>query len=135
MSRPFMEYPSDEPFDGVVEAMTDAIARLRALPEWKKWITFDAQGMGSREDSYQFAAVQMRGFEIRLVKRKPLDLDLLAKRARVPRGYLCQVSGTRYTLGRATPKQTARLLDVIFRLHFGIHPHPDEDDYAVGVEW
>jgi hypothetical protein len=130
-----MEYPSNEPFDGVVEAMADAISRLRALPEWAKWITFEAQGMGSREDSYVYAAIQMRGSEIRLVKRRLLDLDLLAKRARVPRDYLSQLSGTTYTLGRATPKQTARLLDAIFRLHFGIHPHPDEDDYAVGAEW
>jgi hypothetical protein len=51
MDRPFMEHPSGD-FETAVDAMADAIKRLRALPEWDKWITFHAQGMGSRVDSY-----------------------------------------------------------------------------------
>ena len=40
MKQPFMEHPGEEDFFGPVEAMADAIARLRALPQWDRWITF-----------------------------------------------------------------------------------------------
>src|ERR1700723_125684 len=49
MDRPFMEHPSGE-FETAVDAMADAIKRLRALPSWEKWINFNAQGMGHRVD-------------------------------------------------------------------------------------
>jgi hypothetical protein len=39
------------------------------------------------------------------------------------------------TLAGATPGQMARFLYAVFQKHFGIHPHDDEDDYAVGADW
>jgi len=68
----------------------------------------------------------------------------VARRARVPRAYLTKTGRNTYSLGRATPKQSARVFHVIFRNYLGIVPHPDEeddigfmedDDYAVGAEW
>ncbi len=59
MDKPFLVHPSGD-FETAVDAMADAIKRLRALPEWDKWITFQAQGEGGRVDSYHFAAIRMR---------------------------------------------------------------------------
>ncbi len=144
MTRPFMEHPSDEDFLSPIDAMADAVTRLRALPEWKDWITFQAQGMGLRVDSYHFADILMRNEVIKLRKSVAVDLDFVARRARVPRPYLTKTGRNMYSLGRATPKQTARALHVIFRHFLGIRPHADEeddiefledDDYAVSAEW
>src|SRR5262245_15649520 len=139
-----MEHPSDEDFLSPIEAMADAIARLRALPGWKDWITFQAQGMGARVDSYHFADILMRNEVIKLRKSVAVDLDFVARRARVPRRYLTKTGRNTYSLGRATPKQAARVLHVIFRHFLGIRPQPDEeddidmmedDDYGVCAEW
>jgi hypothetical protein len=75
--------------------MADAIKRLRALPEWDNWITFHAQGMGSRVDSYHFAAIRMRQGEIAFMvqtntlawtaKTLELDIQAVTKRAGVSR--------------------------------------------------
>jgi hypothetical protein len=43
--------------------------------------------------------------------------------------------GTLYSMAAATPEQAARVLDALFRHHFGIRPFPDEQDYAIGAEW
>src|SRR5262249_31803135 len=109
-----MEHPSDEDFLSPIDAMADAIARLRALPNWDRWITFQAQGMGLRVDSYHFADVRMLGRDIELAEAVVVDLDFVSQRARVPRQYLTHTGRNRYSLGRATPKQTARVLHVIF---------------------
>src|SRR5262249_4428658 len=90
--RPFMEHPSEKEYPRAVEAMADAITRLRALPEWDDWITFSAQGMGHRLDSYYFAQIDMRKEEIRLPHPIPgIDLDRVARRARVARSSLTKV--------------------------------------------
>lgn len=143
MAEVFMEHPSDADYESVVEAMADAITRLRTLPRWVKWITFQAQGMGPREETYHFADILMLNDRIRLRKSVPVDLGLVARRARVPREYLSEAGKNSYSLGKVNPRQAARVLDVIFRHYLGIRPHPDEDgdvdleedDYAVGAEW
>src|SRR5262249_10729782 len=144
MAKPFMEHPGDEDFLSAVDAIADAIKRLRALPQWKKWITFQAQGMGSRIDSYHFADILMRGEEIKLRDSVEIDLDLVARRARVPRAYLTKTGRKAYSVGRATPKQTARVMHMIYRDYLDIRPHPDDEDdidlmeddeYAVSAEW
>jgi hypothetical protein len=133
---PFMEHPSGKDSRTAVEAMAEAITRLRALPQWDDWITFSAQGMGGRLDSYHFAALRMRKEEIEPEEPLAIDLDLVARRAQVPRAYLAKVGKRTYSVGRATPKQTARVLDTIFRRYLGIRPHTGEgNDYAVGAEW
>lgn len=143
MDRPFMEHPSEE-FQTAVDAMADAIKRLRALPKWDKWITFSAQGMGGREDSYFFAEIRMRQGEIafksspqvgRPVETVDLDVQLVRKRAGVPESCFSKTDGG-YSVAKATPIQAARLMDVIFRDYLGIRPHSGEGgDYAVGAEW
>ena len=45
VNPPFMEHPSGD-FETAVDATADAIKRLRALPEWRNWITFCAQRYG-----------------------------------------------------------------------------------------
>ena len=41
-----------------------------------------------------------------------------------------------YSVGKATPIQAARIMDVIFRQYMGIRPHTGEGDgYAIGAEW
>ncbi len=134
MDRPFMEHPSGD-FATAVDAMADAIQRLRALPEWKKWITFHAQGMGGRVDSYHFAAIRMRQNEISFERPMEIDIQAVTKRAGVPEACLSKSEGG-YSLGEATPHQAARIMDVIFRQYLGIRPHTGEgDDYAIGAEW
>jgi len=132
---PFMEHPSGD-HATAVEAMASAITRLRALPEWDGWISFTAQGMGPRLDSYHFAKIDMRKQEIKPEEPLAIDLELVARSARVPRSYLAEAGKGTYSVGRATPKQTARVLDTIFRQYMGIRPHTGEgNDYAVGAEW
>jgi len=52
--KPFMEHPTGG-FDSAVEAMEDAVRRLRQLRNWRQWITFGAQGEGHGPDGYEFA--------------------------------------------------------------------------------
>jgi hypothetical protein len=94
-----------------------------------------AQGMGGRVDSYDFAEIRMRKDQIKLHQRVAIDVDLRARRARVPRPYLAKQGKSTYSIGGATPKQAARILDTIFRDYLDIRPHTGEDDYAVGAEW
>jgi hypothetical protein len=144
MDRPFMSHPSGD-FETPVEAMEDAIKRLRALPEWDKWIMFDAQGMSPRVDTYHFAGVKMRQSEIKFMvqtntlawaeKTLELDIPVVTKRAGVPEACLTK-SEAGYSVAQATPIQAARIMDVIFRQYMGIRPHTGEGDgYAVGAEW
>jgi hypothetical protein len=129
---PFMEHPMGQ-FKSAVEAMADAIKRLRALPEWNDWITFCAQGMGHDEDTDHFAEIRMRKDELEL--DQPLDIESVIQRAGVPRSSLI-AAGANYSVASASPAEAARVLDAIFRHCLGIRPHADEaDDYAIGAEW
>jgi hypothetical protein len=129
---PFMEHPTGD-FESAVDAMTDAIRRLRALPNWDQWITFCAQGMGHDADSEHHAEIRLRNDELRL--DEPIDLSSIAQQAGVPPTALT-ANGATYSLKQASPAEAARVLDAIFRHHLGIRPFPDEaDDYAVGAEW
>jgi hypothetical protein len=134
MDEPFMEHPTGD-FESAVDAMADAIERLRALPKRDEWITFNAQGMGDRGDSYHFAEIRMRQGEIAF--ENPLDVDIqkVTKQAGVPESCLSKTEGG-YSVATATPIQAARVMDVIFRHYLGIRPHTgEENDYAVGAEW
>jgi hypothetical protein len=144
MDGPFVEHPSGD-FETAVDAMADAIKRLRALPEWDNWITFHAQGMGGRVDSYHFAAIRMRQGDITFMLQtstlawteRKLDVDIQAvtKRAGVPESCLSKTERG-YSVAKATPIQAARIMDVIFRQYLGIRPRTGEgDDYAIGAEW
>jgi hypothetical protein len=141
---PFMSHPSGE-CETPVDAMADAIKRLRALSEWDKWITFCAQGMGPRVDSYHFASIRMRRGEITFFvknnmlkwteKHLELDIPAVTKRAGVPESCLSKTD-VGYSVAKATPIEAARILDVIFRQYMGIRPHTGEGDgYAIGAEW
>lgn len=132
MTEPFMEHPTGD-FETAVDALADAITRLRALPQWTDWITFCAQGVGDTMDDYQTAELSMRQDEIRL--DSALDPESITRAAEVPADNL-QRSGSNYSLATASPENAARIIDTIFRQHLGIRPYPDEDDdYAVGAEW
>lgn len=132
-SEPFMEHPNGE-FDSAVAAMEDAVRRLRALRTWDRWITFGAQGEGSRPDSYEFAQIRMLRDRID-VEGQALDVPRIVEAARAAPAALV-VDGSHYSIGAASPKEAALILDAIFRRHFGLRPFPDEgDDYAVGAEW
>jgi hypothetical protein len=134
VGKSFMEHPSGK-FVSAIEAMADAIERLRASPESKDWITFTAQGMGGRADSYHFAEIRVRQDELKLQKPVEIDVDLVTKRSGVPRSCFAQ-NGDAYSMAKATPTQAAHIIDVIFRHYLGIRPHVGEgDDYAVGAEW
>jgi hypothetical protein len=138
-----MEHPGEEDFFGPVEAMADVIARLRALPQWDRWITFHASGMGHRIDSYHLAQIRMRGEEIEIGKLVALDIAAVTRKAGVPADLLRAVGENRHLLVGTTPDQAARVLHAIFVLHLGIRGHPDdeddteaeEDDYGVAADW
>jgi hypothetical protein len=141
--QPFMEHPSGE-FDTAIEAMADAIKRLRILPNWDTWMTLGAQGTGGRVDSYHCADIRMRQGEIGFesspqlgqpVKPISIDIGLVTKRAGVAASALAKIEGG-YSVADATPLEAARIMDVIFREYLGIRPHTGKgDDYAVGAEW
>ncbi len=129
-----MEHPSGK-FESAVDTMADAIERLRALPEWDRWISFRAQGMGGRVDIYRVSTIRLRQGEIRFEKPLVVDIQEVTKRAGVPEACLSKTEGG-YSVALATPIQAARIMDMIFRHYLGIRPHTDEgDDYAVGAEW
>ena len=133
MSDPFMEHPTGD-FDSAVEAMEDAVRRLRELPNWEQWITFGAQGEGRRPESYEFAEVRMRGRSLDVGDR-PLDVPRIVQASRTSASSLV-ADGAKYSVGAASPREVAQILDAIFRHHFGLRPFADEsDDYAVGAEW
>ena len=56
--EPFMEHPTGQ-YGSALEAMEAAISRLRALPEWNRWITFCAQGEGESPEGVHFAEVRL----------------------------------------------------------------------------
>ena len=129
---PFMEHPTGE-FASAVEAMADAIARLRRLATWDGWITFSAQGMGHDEDSERHAEIRFRQDVLQL--DEPVDAERACRHAGVARSGLTAV-GANYSIAAASPADAARLMDAIFRNDLGIRPFPDQrDDYAVGAEW
>jgi hypothetical protein len=134
-SQPFMEHPTGD-FDSAVEAMEDAVRRLRKLPYWEQWITFGAQGDGGcsdSADSYQFAEIRMLGDKVD-VGDGQLDVAHVVRAAGTGASSLV-TDGAHYSVA-ASPREVSRLLDAIFRHHFGIRPFADEgDDYAVGAEW
>ena len=132
--QPFMEYPSDD-YDSSLQAMTSAFERLKAGDYGDRWITFGAQGKGHDEDSYQMEDVNVCGNTLDL-RGQTLDLPTLLQFAKLQDQVQVEVDPQgMVTLPAATPQQMARFLDAVFQKHFGIHPHDDETDYAVGAEW
>lgn len=133
MPEPFIEHPTGD-FRNALDAMTDAIARLRSLPNTDAWLTFCAQGMGDRPDSYAFSEVRLLGDRLD-VGDSPLDTEAVCRASALPADTLTP-AGPHYLVASLTPRQTAQLLDAIFRQHGHLKPFPDEgDDYAVGAEW
>ena len=133
-SEPFMEYPSDD-YDSSLQAMTSALERLKTGDYGGRWITFSAQGKGHDQDSYQSEDVRVRDNTLDLRGQK-LDVPALLQFGQLQGRVQVQVdSEGLVTLPGATPQHVARFLDAVFRKHFGIHPHDDEDDYAIGAEW
>jgi hypothetical protein len=129
-----MEYPSDE-YASSLDAMTSAIARLKTGGHGDRWITFSAQGQGHGDDSYQSEEVKLRGNTFDLRSQK-LDVPALLQFGKLQGQIEVQSdSDGMITLPGATPEQLARFLDAVFQKHFGIQPHDDENDYAVGAEW
>jgi len=130
---PFMEHPTGD-FDSAVDAMEDAVRRLRALRSWEQWITFGAQGEGSGPESYEFAEIRMLRDKLDVGER-PLDVPQIVQVARAGASSL-MADGAHYSVAAASPREVAQILDAIFRHHFSIRPFADEgDDYAVGAEW
>lgn len=131
--EPFMEHPSGD-FDTAVDAMADAVGRLRELRTWDKWITFTAQGEAGGPDSYEFAEIRMLGDKLDLGE-KLVDVTGVVKAAGTSADSLVK-DGGRYSVAAASQKEVAGIFDALFRHHFGIRPFADEDnDYAVGAEW
>lgn len=132
-TKPFMEHPTGK-YTTAIEAMEEAISRLRSLPAWTQWITFCAQGEGESPESIHSA--QVRLLSDILDVGSPVDLAQITAYAKVNRGALTPAGGTTYSIAAATPKEAAQILDALFRYHLGVRPFLDEDnDYAVGAEW
>lgn len=132
--EPFMEHPSGE-YASAVDAMEAAIIRLRALPEWNRWITFCAQGEGERAETLHIAEVRLMSDVLDL--GIALDIAQVVSLAKVPRRALASAGETLYSVAAATPREVAQILDALFRHQLEIRPFADAggDDYAVGAEW
>ncbi len=128
-SRPFLEHPSGVFVDSLA-AMSWAMARLDELPE-PRWIIFDGQGRGGRNESIKSVEVRYRArtFDV----PASVDMNWLVTLAAAEGGRVEQ-RGRLLTLPEAPPLARARVLDALFR-SLGIKPHDGEDDYAVGAEW
>jgi hypothetical protein len=127
-----MEHPTGQ-FATALEAMADAIQRLRVLPEWNEWIVFCAQGAGHNENSYHLGEIRMRRESID--PGIPIDVEAIAKASQVQKSSIVGDGGI-YKLSGATPLEAARILDAIFRNHLKIRPFADGgNDYAIGAEW
>lgn len=131
MEEPFLEHPSGE-HETAVDAIEHTIRELRALPESTPWLTLCAQGAGASDD-------RMHSAEVRLWKDKidpggSLNVAEIANVAGVSSECIV-ADGTLYSIAAATPEEASKVLDAIFRRHFGIRPFPEEQDYAVGAEW
>ena len=130
---PFMEHPTGK-FAIAIDAMEEAISRLRALAEWNQWITFCAQGEGPSPESIHFAEVRLLSDLLEI--DAPVNVAKISAQAKVGRHALVEAGMSRYSIASATPREAAQILDAIFRHQLGIQPFPDEDDdYAVGAEW
>jgi hypothetical protein len=115
--------------------MTSAFERLKKGDYGDSGITFSAQGKGHDDDSDRMEEVPVRGNTLDL-HGQTLDLPALLQFAKLQGQVQAQVDPEgMITLPNATPEQMARFLDAVYRKHFGIHPHDDENDYAVGAEW
>jgi hypothetical protein len=133
MPEPFMEHPTGD-FETCLEAMEDAVRRLHELPQWDQWITFTAQGVGDGPESYVFAEVRMLR-DCLDVGERPLDVHHIIEAAHTDAASLIADNGC-YSSAAASPREVARLLDAIFRHHFGIRSFEHENEgYAVGAEW
>jgi hypothetical protein len=131
--EPFMEHPTGQ-FASSVDAMADAIERLRAKPTDERWIVFSAQGQGHDPDSYTFAEIRLNRDTLE-INGDPLDVPKIVNEAGADPLSLTG-NGERYSIAAASPKRAAQIMDAIYRYHFGIRPFADEgDDYAVGAEW
>lgn len=131
MEQPFLEHPTGE-HESAVDAIEHTIRKLRALPNWTQWITLCAQGAGASDENIHCA-------EVRILKDK-LDIGGSVNVADIT--SIAEVNGkcivpeaTLYSIAAATPEEAARVLDALFRHHFGIRPFPEEQDYAIGAEW
>ena len=128
-----MEHPTGD-FASAKEAMGDAIARLRGIPEWPGSIVFGAQGYGGKPDTYRFAELRLDK-DCLSVDQGPLDLVDIRAAAQVCATAIVPL-GSEYSIASATPSEAGSIMDAIFRQHLGLQPFPDEgDDYAVGAEW
>ena len=131
--EPFMEHPTGE-FSSAVDAMEDAIFRLRALPVRDEWITFCAQGQGTSAESIHSAEIRWLRDVIDVGVQ--VDTGRIAAQARIDGRMFKPEGGTRYSLAAASPREAAHVLDALFRNELGLRPFPDEGaDYAVGAEW
>jgi hypothetical protein len=132
--EPFMEHPTGK-FKNAIEAMEDAVRRLRALSKWENWMTFCAQGENPiRPDAIQFAEIRLLGNRLD-AGGKPLNCALVCQKAGLKNSALILSEG-QYLISLESSKDVAVLLDAIFREDFGIHPFADQgNDYAIGAEW
>ncbi len=131
---PIAEHPSGE-FDSSLEAMSTAFSRILSCNEPERWVVLSGQGQGWRPDSYLIADVEYRNGEFVFPEPIP-KIASYADEVGLD-GSLLEISSdlTRLKVTNVSPKQLARLLDTIFREHFKVRPHDNEDDYAFGAEW
>lgn len=132
--EPFMEHP-DGGFENALDAMEDAVCRLRALPKWDQWIEFSAQGENpARPGTIKFAEVRLLGDKLD-VGDKPLNVEMICQKAGLANSVII-LSGGQYLISAISARDIAILLDAIFQHHFGIRPFADEgNDYSIGAEW
>src|SRR5262249_32133855 len=117
-----------------IDAMEDAVRRLREQKSREQWIIFSAQGEGNGPDDFEIAELRMRGDKLD-VGSKPLDVPRIIQAARTGANSLV-AARAQYSVAAASPREVAQILDAIFRQYFEIRPFADEgDDYAVGAEW
>jgi hypothetical protein len=129
MTLPFMEHPTGQ-FDSAVDAMADAIDRLRKLSVWEEWITFCAQGSGGNENSYKC-------YNIRVLKNliQVDDGEISIKVVCGGDPNILVRDGSGYLVRSITPREMALLFDSIFKKHYDLKLFRDEPDYPVGAEW
>lgn len=110
MEQPFLEHPIGQT---ALEAMEHAIPRLRALPEWKQWIAFSAQGAGPSDESVHCA--ELRLLQDELDAGGSVNVTEITTLATV-NGECFVLKGPLYSIAAAAPVEAARVLDVLFAI-------------------
>lgn len=130
---PIVEHPGGD-FDTAVDAITQAIARIRDPAFAGRTISLSAQGSSGGSEASSFASIQWRDGTFTFAE-PVAELDALCRAAGMaPTEFTVDRRNCTLTAPTVDAPRLAGLIDRIFRTRFDIRPFAGETDYAFGAE-